>query len=51
VVKIDCAVCRALARVAHSRRDPAAAGGWLVGLEFLTLRFASSRGSFVSTSA
>jgi len=50
VVKVDCDVCSAVARVAHCRRDPADASGWLAGLEFVTLRFAKSRGSFVSTS-
>jgi hypothetical protein len=51
VVKIDCTICRALARVAHCRRDPDGADQWLVGLEFITLRFANKRGSFVSAQA
>jgi hypothetical protein len=51
LVKIDSEVCRALARVAHCRRAPEAVRGWLVGVEFLTLRFASKRGSFVEAEA
>ncbi|HET8699588.1 MAG TPA: PilZ domain-containing protein [Gammaproteobacteria bacterium] len=45
VVKVDSELCRALARVAHCERD---GGIWTIGLEFLTLRFVSTRGSFVS---
>ena len=45
VVKVDSDLCRALARVAHCERD---GGIWTIGLEFLTLKFVSSRGSFVS---
>ena len=48
VVKVDSDRCRALARVAHCERDPSSAGRWTIGLEFLTLKFADSRGSFVS---
>lgn len=51
VVRVDCAICRAVARVAHCRRAPTQAARWLAGLEFMTLRFASARGSFVTTSA
>ena len=51
VIKVDSALCRALARVAHCRRDPDASGRWLVGVEFLTLRLSSKRGSFVSSHA
>ena len=55
IVKIDCPTCAAVARVAncHRERDgtPGAAEHWLVGVEFLTLRFRSSRGSFVSAHA
>lgn len=50
VVKVDCEICRTIARVAHCRRDPADSAGWLAGLEFMTLRFVKSRGGFVSTS-
>jgi curved DNA-binding protein CbpA len=48
IVKIDAEICHALARVAHCRRDPQDAASWLIGLEFLTLRFSSTRGVFVS---
>jgi curved DNA-binding protein CbpA len=51
VLRVDCQFCRAVGRVAHCRRDPANASRWLIGLEFVTLRFASARGNFVSTSA
>ena len=51
VIKIDCSICGALARVAHCRRDPQSREHWLVGVEFLTLRFANKRGSFVSARA
>jgi hypothetical protein len=50
IVKIDCPTCAAVARVAHCKRERGGSAGerWLVGIEFLTLRFVSSRGSFVS---
>jgi hypothetical protein len=54
IVKIDCASCAAVARVAHCERDDADPDGvkrWLVGVEFLTLRFRSARGTFVSARA
>jgi hypothetical protein len=53
IVKIDCPTCAAIARVAHCTRERAGSDGehWLVGVEFLTLRFRSSRGSFVSARA
>ena len=54
IVKIDCASCAAVARVAHCEREQSDAGGderWLVGVEFLTLRFRSARGTFVSARA
>ena len=50
VVKVDSDLCRALARVAHCER-PSAAERWTIGLEFLTLKFANNRGSFVSARA
>lgn len=49
VVKLDSEFCRALARVAYCR--PASDGGWLIGVEFVTLVFASARGNFVSARA
>jgi curved DNA-binding protein CbpA len=54
IVKIDCASCPAVARVAHCERDrsdPEGGARWLVGVEFLTLRFCNARGTFVSARA
>jgi hypothetical protein len=55
IVKIDCEVCSAAARVAHCKRERSGLAGltehWLVGVEFLTLKFRSPRGSFVSAEA
>jgi hypothetical protein len=54
IVKIDCASCVAVARVAHCERDrsdSSAPERWLVGVEFLTLRFRSARGTFISARA
>ncbi len=55
IVKVECAICAAIARVAHCKRErggPTGAGErWAVGVEFLTLRFRSSRGTFVSARA
>jgi hypothetical protein len=54
IVKIDCAACASVARVAHCERMAAPPGSparWLVGVEFLTLRFASARGTFISARA
>ena len=43
IVKIDSAACAAIARVAHCKRErsgiPGAPERWIVGVEFLTLRF------------
>jgi hypothetical protein len=55
IVKIDGDVCAAVARVAHCEREHDAGSGaprrWLIGVEFLTVRFRSPRGSFVSAHA
>jgi PilZ domain-containing protein len=54
IVKIDCASCASVARVAHCERDrsdSSAPERWLVGVEFLTLRFRNARGSFISARA
>lgn len=48
IVKIDCAELHALGRVAHTKLDSEAPERWATGIEFLTLRFRQSRGSFVS---
>ncbi|MDX1561661.1 MAG: PilZ domain-containing protein [Gammaproteobacteria bacterium] len=49
IVKIDCELLKALARVTYSR--PAANGQYLTGVEFLRLELARMTGTFVSTSA
>jgi DnaJ domain len=49
LIKIDADACRALGRVAYCR--PAGNGRWSSGIEFVTLRFTQSRGSFVSARA
>jgi curved DNA-binding protein CbpA len=49
LLKLDSGFCRALARVAYCRRE--SQHGWLLGVEFVTLVFASARGNFVSASA
>lgn len=48
IVKIICSELHALARVAHTTRDIDTADRWIIGAEFLTLRFRHIRGSFVS---
>lgn len=45
MIKIDCDVCRAVARVAHVRQN---GSSWVVGVEFLTLMFEKVQGTFVS---
>jgi hypothetical protein len=55
IVKVECAICAAIARVAHCNRERSGLTGagerWAVGVEFLTLRFRNSRGTFVSARA
>jgi len=51
IIKIDCSVCQALARVAHCHRDAQSRDHWLIGVEFLTLRFPRKRGTFISAHA
>jgi hypothetical protein len=48
IIKIDCPELLALGRVAHTKLDSEAPERWATGIEFLTLRFRQSRGSFVS---
>ncbi len=48
IIKIDCAVCSTTSRVVHVAREP---GLWVVGIEFVTLRFQKRRGSLISTRA
>jgi hypothetical protein len=47
LIKVDSDACRAVARVAYCR---AAGGRFVIGLEFVTLKFERTRGSFVSAS-
>jgi hypothetical protein len=48
IVKIECPELVALGRVAHAALEAEAPEIWLTGIEFLTLRFRKSSGSFVS---
>ncbi|HEX6996658.1 MAG TPA: PilZ domain-containing protein [Gammaproteobacteria bacterium] len=48
IVKVESDVCAAVARVAHCR---AGRGEWVVGLEFLTVRFERRRGGFLAAKA
>ena len=50
-LKIDSEVVSAVARVVYCRPQCGTAGPWEVGVEFFRLRFAVSRGAFVSTRA
>jgi curved DNA-binding protein CbpA len=50
VLKIESAACTAVARVSNSRESRGfLRREWLVGVEFVSIRFATSRGGFVST--
>jgi hypothetical protein len=51
VVKVEAEVIRALGRVAHCERKAESPEQWTIGIEFLTLRFRSSSGIFVSARA
>jgi hypothetical protein len=51
IVKIDCPLLNALARVAHSERDIEMPDRWITGVEFLTLRFRRNTGSLISARA
>lgn len=52
LLKIQCEVCNAIARVVYCRREPGKdESTWLVGVEFLTLRFHRNPGAFVSEHA
>ena len=48
ILKLDCPRFQAVARVIHSRQH---GERWLVGAEFFTLKFARTRGAFVSEKA
>ena len=45
MIKIDCDVCRAVARVAHVHQEE---NSWVVGVEFVTLMFEKVQGTFIS---
>jgi curved DNA-binding protein CbpA len=52
VIKLVTPLCQATARVVNTRRAlPGGAQRWQVGVTFLTLRFESASGSFVSATA
>lgn len=46
LVKIECELCSAVGRVTHC--GPDVGGSYSIGIEFVTLRFAQTRGTFVS---
>lgn len=51
-VKIDSDLCSAVGRVVRCRRSPALTEpGWLLGVAFITVRFARPRGGFFSARA
>ena len=48
-IKVDCEICKAVARVTNYEKRAAALGAeWVVGVEFVTILFRETRGSFVS---
>ena len=49
LIKVHCESCQAVVRVAYCRSDGATR--WRLGVEFVTLQFASTRGNFVSARA
>jgi hypothetical protein len=52
ILNLHCELCSAVARVTNrrsSRNDLQTM--WLVGVEFVTIRFAATRGAFISTTA
>lgn len=48
IIKVVGDDCSGLGRVAHCRRESLASERWLIGIEFLTLRFTQHTGTFVS---
>jgi len=49
-IKVECEICTAVARVTNYEKRAAVLGmGWVVGVEFVTILFRETRGSFVST--
>ncbi len=52
LLKLDCDLCSAVARVVNRRRKRIGVRPvWAVGVEFITLRFATNRGVFLSARA
>ncbi len=52
LLKLDCDLCSAVARVvARRRKRHGLRMVWIVGVEFITLRFATTQGAFVSAKA
>jgi hypothetical protein len=49
LIRIDADFCQCVARVAHCRKW--GERGWIIGIEFVTLRFSKLYGNFVSTQA
>lgn len=49
LIRIDAEFCQCVGRVAHCREW--GERGWIIGVEFVTLRFAKLYGNFVSTRA
>jgi hypothetical protein len=48
-IKVDCEICKAVARVTNYEKQAALFGKeWMVGVEFVTILFTETRGSFVS---
>jgi len=48
-IKVDCELCKAVARVTNYEKQAALfAREWMVGVEFVTILFTETRGSFVS---
>lgn len=49
-IKVECETCAAVARVTNYEKRSAMSGmAWVVGVEFVTILFRQTRGSFVST--
>jgi len=48
-IKVECEICTAVARVTNFEKRAGVLGmGWMVGVEFVTILFSETRGSFVS---
>ncbi|VAW71631.1 hypothetical protein MNBD_GAMMA13-1584 [hydrothermal vent metagenome] len=48
-IKIDCEICTAVARITfYDKRADTSGAEWVIGVEFITILFRETRGSFVS---